>query len=652
MAKKLQFKRLIALTFFMALAFGGLGYRLVDLQVLRHGELAREARSNTQFVCRLEPRRGDILDCKGNLLATSVFVKTVCADPSLIGTHAAEVAHALAPLLQMNEGELERRLVPRSRRNEKGQLVPVRYVLLKRKVSTDTWEKIQDAMSKLPLGEDAQKLPKKELAFNAALRKSAIMTEPVDDQLRIYPNSSLAANVIGYVGEMELTNMNPPIQTLAGLDGIEWRFDSKLKGVRGWRVSEHDGHQREMVDMREQDIAPHDGLNVVLTIDSVIQNIVENALRDGLKEHEPKSISGIVIRPRTGEILAMASLPTFDPNNPGAPGTPPDALHNRLISDVAEPGSTFKIVVVSGALNDGIVKLTDEFDCEHGKFYYGGTLLHDHTTTLGVLSVKEIITKSSNIGAAKIGLKMGDVRLHDYITAFGFGRTTGIPLKAESRGIVRAVTNWSKLSITRIPMGQEVGTTCLQMAMAMSAIANKGVLMQPMIVDRLVDTDGSTAIKYYPQVVRRVVSEEADKDMVEALKSVVTDDGTAKKAAMEHYTVAGKTGTAQKAEFTFDGKKYHGHYGEKFYSSFIGFFPADNPEILIYVALDTPKGNHYGGETAAPIFKQIAEQAANYLNIVPDKDNPSEAPGAPAVPVAAPVVAPDQPIKTAEAKLP
>lgn len=613
MAKELQFRRLLALTFLLALAFAGLGYRLVDLQVLRHGELAREARSNTQVTYRLEPRRGDILDRKGNLLATSVFVKTVCADPSLLGNHEGEVAHALAPLLQMSEADLVKKLTPRVRRNEKGEYVPIHYVRLKQKVSTDTWEKIRDVMNKMNFGVDEKLLPKKEVAFYKALRKYAINTEPVDGQVRIYPNGSLAAHVIGFVGLKEQTNDGVTMQITKGEDGIENTFDARLRGVRGWRVSEHDGERRELVALREQEVEPHDGLNVVLTIDSVIQHILETSLANGMAKHTPKSISGIVLRPKTGEILAMATLPTFDPNNPGAVGQAPDALHNRVIGDVAEPGSTFKIVVVSGALNDGTVKLTDIFDCEHGKFYWGGMLLHDHVTTLGELTVEKIITKSSNIGAAKIGIKMGDARLLEYVQAFGFGRKTGITLPWESKGIVHKLDEWSKVSISRIPMGHEVGATCLQTTMAMSAVANKGVLMQPMLVDRLVDVDGTTAIQYQPQVVRRVISEEADRDMVEALKSVVTDDGTAAAAAMKNYTVAGKTGTAQKAEDDYHSGNY--------FSSFVGFFPADNPEILIYVAMDSPRGMHYGGQVAAPVFKEIAEQAATYLNIKSDRIN-------------------------------
>ncbi len=645
MVKQLHYKRLLWLTVLLAAAFVGLGYRLVDLQVVRHGELSKEARSNTQYTFKLQPRRGDILDCNGNLLATSVFVKTVCADPSLIGGHQAEVAQELAPLLQMPEGELEKRLAPHWQINKKGETNEVKYVMLRRKVSTDAWEKIQQVMTNVPAGLDFKHLPRKEQAFYRNLRTKAIFTEEVDDQLRNYPNGALAAHVIGYMSMADVTNNGVREQVAVGVDGIERKFDAKLRGVAGWRVTERDRQEREMVAMREQEVAPHDGLSVALTIDAVIQHIVEKALADGMREHSPVSISGMVIRPRTGEILAMATLPNFDPNNPG--GSPVEARNDRIITDVEEPGSTFKIVVVSGALNDHTVKLTDQFDCENGHFLFAGKILHDHKP-YGILPVTGIITKSSNIGAAKIGILMKEQRLYDYIRGFGFGSLTGIPLPAESRGIVHGVTNWTKLSISRIPMGHEIGVTCLQMVMAMSAVANKGVLMQPMLVDRLVEADGTVAVKYYPQEVRRIISEEADHDIVEALKTVVTEDGTAVGAAMTNYTVAGKTGTAQEN----DG---HTYSNTKFFSSFIGFFPADNPEICIYVGMDAPKEGHYGGDTAAPIFKEIAVQAANYLNIRPDKGNPSGLPEmvTPATPAPAAVGAAAQlPVRAVMARLP
>src|SRR5665213_3408951 len=368
-----------------------------------------------------------------------------------------------------------------------------------------------------------------------------------------------------------------------------------------------DKHQRELVAHRDQDVEPRDGFNVILTLDAALQDIVESELAIGVQKHSPISASCVVVRPRTGEILAMATLPNFDPNLPGHSSM--DALRNRVISDCAEPGSTFKIVVVTAGLNEHLVTLNDIFDCERGHFYYAGRLLHDHEP-FGLLSVENIITKSSNIGAAKIGIRLGDEKLCEYIQKFGFGHRTGIPLPGEVSGIVHPVKEWSKVSIAQIPMGQGVAVTPLQMVMAMAAIANHGLLMRPMLVDRLEDEDGTLAAKYEPQAVRQVASPEAINEIITALKTVVTHDGTAVAAGLEHYTVAGKTGTAQKVE--------HGQYVQKFFSSFIGFFPADNPELCISVVMADPKDSHYGGLVAAPVFHAIAERAANYLNLKPD----------------------------------
>jgi cell division protein FtsI/penicillin-binding protein 2 len=637
MAKQLQYRRLVLLALLLGVAFAGLGYRLVDLQVLRFQELSARARHNTLREFLLEPRRGDILDAKGNLLATSVFVKTVCADPALIGNRQAEVARAVAPLLQVSEGELLQRLTPRLTRDPKGVIVTNHYVVLKRKVQAETWQKIQMAMTNLSFGLDEKKLPRHDREFFRDLRRGAIYVEKLDDQLRVYPNQALAAHVLGYVGMSEHELDGRRLLETSGQYGIERSFDSKLAGVRGWRVTETDRPGRELVPMREEDVEPRDGLNVVLTIDSVVQHIVESALADALEKHSPLSISGIVVRPRTGEILALATLPNFDPNNPGAASA--DARRNRVIADVAEPGSTFKIVVVSGALNDGVVQLSDAFDCEHGHFHFAGHVLHDHES-YGVLSVENIITKSSNIGAAKVGIKMGESRLYDYIRNYGFGARTGLPLEGEIGGIVYPVKKWSKVSIAQIPMGQGIAVTSLQMMMAMCAIANKGVLMRPMVVDRLEDRDHVVVAKYSPQRARQVISEAAAGKMVAALKTVVSPEGTAPKAALAHYTVAGKTGTAQKS----GGPE--GYLKGKYFASFIGFFPADNPELCISVVMDEPKQGYYGGQIAAPVFKQIAEAAANYLNI-----RPEDGEAAPALSTVAPP--PDNRIlKTAAARSP
>jgi len=612
----MQLRRLWLLALVLGAAFGGLSYRLVDLQVFRHASLTAKAQAHTHREFLLEPRRGDILDIKGNLLATSLAARMVCADPTLIGNRQADVARVLAPLLQVTESELIQKLSLRVRERDQGT-VTNRYVRLKRRVLLETWQKIQLAMSTLSFGLDEKKLPAAQQTFYRDLRQHAIFVEPIEDQLRVYPSGTLAAHVLGFVGAGEQELNGTHFDQTVGKEGIEATFDSKLTGVRGWRVTETDGRRREVVPMREQEVEPQDGLNVVLTIDSVIQHIVETGLADGMEKHSPVSISGIVVRPRTGEILAMATLPNFDPNHLESASV--EARRNRVITDAPEPGSTFKIVVVSGALNDSTVRPTDVFDCEHRHFYYRGTELHDHES-YGLLSVEQIISKSSNIGAAKIGIKMGEERLFEYIRDFGFGSKTGIPLPGESGGIVHPLKKWSKISIAQIPMGQGIAVTRLQMIMAVCAIANRGLLMRPMLVDRLEDEDHNVKAKYSPQPIRHVISEPTARQMVQALKSVVSPDGTAAKAALEHYTVAGKTGTAQKAE--------HGVYAPgKYFASFIGFFPADNPELCISVMMDEPdlhKG-YYGGQIAAPIFRQIAERVANYLNIRPE-DKPEGSP--------------------------
>lgn len=617
MAKRLQNRRLLALVLLLVAAFAGLSYRLVDLQVLQHETLSAKAAQQGREVIQREPRRGDILDARGNLLATSVFVKTVCANPALLGNFQAKVARAIAPLLDLNEGELYNRLLPRLRvnaqglvlTNTNGQPLTNRYVVLQRKVSVETWEKVRQAMSCLEFTTNEIKLPPKAFAtYCRELKTGGIFADAFNDQQRVYQGQTLAAHVLGYVGMSERNQDGARILETTGKDGVEATFNSKLAGVRGWRKTEKDSGQRELVTLRGEDVEPRDGLNVVLTIDSVIQHILETAMAEAMVKHTPISISGVAVRPRTGEILALATLPTFDPNR--LDSVPEEARRNRVITDLIEPGSTFKIVVVSGALNDSVVRLADQFDCEHGHFSFAGRVLHDDHAS-DVLSVEGIITKSSNIGAAKIGIKLGEKRLYDYIRGFGFGERTGVPLPGEVRGILHPTKEWSKVSIAQIPMGHGVAVTRLQMTMAMCAIANHGVLMRPMLVDRLEDREGQVAAKYLPQRERQVITEASADLMVKALKTVVSAVGTAPKAALEHYTVAGKTGTARKVE---NGVYVSG----KYISSFIGFFPADEPELCISIIMDEPKQGYYGGLTAAPVFKQVAEKAAAYLNIRPD----------------------------------
>jgi cell division protein FtsI/penicillin-binding protein 2 len=605
MSKNRQARRLLMMALLLGGGFALLGYRLVDLQVIRHDDLSERAQRNTQRAYIRDSVRGSILDSRGHLLAATVPARKICADPMFIGERRHEVARAIAPLLETNVAYLVERMTP-GEVEINGKPVQVRNRVLKKKVPVETWEEIQNVMRNLSFGIDEKTLTARERSDLRALRSKGIFSEP--DRIRIYPNQTLAAHVIGYVNSEQL-----------GMNGIERAFNSKLTGIPGWRNTERDRRGREIVAYRRQDVEPRDGMNITLTLDIGLQHIVESELIEAMRKHPSISLSAIVVRPRTGEILAMATLPTFDPNTFGA--FPMDNLRNRAITDLAEPGSTFKIVVGAAALNEQLINLNTMIDCEHGRFRFGGETLHDAGSRgHGLLSMEKVIAKSSNIGSAKIGIQLGQVRLHQYIRNFGFGDRTGLPLPGEVNGYVPPVKSWYRVSIAQIPMGHGISVTPLQMVMAMSAIANDGVLMRPMLVHRLDDAEGNRVAQFSPQEVRRVVSPEAAREMVAALKTAVSTDGTGSRAMLENFTVAGKTGTAQKV---INGRYSHQH----FFSSFIGFFPADHPELCISVVLDDPKNGYYGGQTAAPIFKSIAERAANYMNLRPDNLPETPAPG-------------------------
>lgn len=607
-------RRLIIIAALLSVAFGGLGARLVVLQVCDHARY-RAAAERKQVFLR-EPRRGEILDANGNPLAISVPVKKLFANPRFIGSHYPEVARALAPLLEMNEGELAAKLHPRIlRTNEFGMPVTNSYVNLKKKVPLERWQQITQAMLNLTFAPEAGSLTKSQRRFYRILRQKAVYAE--DDQQRTYPGGRLASHVLGFVQDQELEFNDMHLVEMCGRYGIERWFNNQLRGVRGWRISETDHRRREIVVYRQQEVEPRPGLNVVLTLDMVVQNILETALAEAVDKHNPKSASAMVVRPATGEILGLAVWPDFEPARPGE--AKPDHMRNRVVADTYEPGSVFKIVAISAALNENLVHLSDPIDCENGLWYYAGKPLKDHGH-YGVIPVEMVVGKSSNIGTAKIGLMLGEQRLYKYLTAFGFGSRTGVSLDGEVVGIVRSPRQWDKLKITRIPIGQGIAVTHVQMTMAMCAIANKGRLMRPMLVSRLEDHTGQVFAQYHPQMVRQVVSERAAHLTVTALKHVVSTNGTALRARLDHYTVAGKTGTAE--------KPLNGAYTDEYVASFCGFFPADKPEVCISVVIDEPeKGKgYYGGTIAAPMFRVIAEQTAKYLKIRPDRGEPAAAP--------------------------
>ncbi len=581
----------------MLISFSFLVYQLMDIQVFHHEEFNNKAKERHVKTIVMDPRRGNILDARGNLLATSLFVKTVCADPSMIGPYGSDLAKALSSSLEIEEGLLRTKLKPKLYRDSNGTLCTNKFVVLKRKVTRKKWQEITESINQIDFGIDESNLTRgqKQLISRA---KRSIHTLSKKDQLRLYPGRRLASHVLGFVGGVDHT----------GKEGIESVLDSKLTGTQGWRITEADSRRREVVSFRQQDVAARNGLNVRLTIDSGIQHIVESELDKAMAKHRPKGMTVIIVVPSTGEIVAMANRPDFDPNNPGS--YPAGHRRNRAVTDIAEPGSTFKAVTVAAALNERQVSLGTVFNCEGGAFYYGGRRLRDDHS-YSRLNVKEIIKKSSNIGSAKIALGLGSAKLHQYISEFGFGERTRINLPGEVRGTLHPLARWNKLSITRVPMGHEVTATPIQMVMMFSAVANKGKLMRPKLLRQLEDEQGKVVVRYHSESVRQVVSSETALKVTEALKTVVQPGGTAVRAGMGYFSVAGKTGTAQKA---IRGRYVPG----KYYSSFVGFFPADRPVLCIYVALDEPTGDYYASQTAAPIFRSIAERSASYLGVRPD----------------------------------
>jgi len=392
-------------------------------------------------------------------------------------------------------------------------------------------------------------------------------------------------------------------------------MDEYLRGQDGFRYIEHNRAGQEIVLYRGQERPPRDGYQVHLTVDLNLQNIVENEIDAAMREYTPQKATIILMRPRTGEILALANRPSFDVNQRAQ--TKPEQMKNRAIIDMMEPGSTFKIVTVAAALNEHKVGLDSVIFCEKGLWKFGGTALHDHASYQD-LSVKDILVKSSNIGAAKLAVSLGDQKFYEYIRRFGFGERTGIELPGEIPGLVRPPRSWSKISITHIPMGHEIGVTPLQMTMAMAAIANGGRLMMPRIVKSVTTADGKTVSSLSPVLQRQVISPATARQIGEALRGVVSDRGTAAAAAVPGFTIAGKTGTAQKVD-------PHGGYEKGHYVvSFAGYLPADHPEFVGLVMLDDAHTSrpelNYGGLVAGPIFSRIAEKAARYLDLEPHEE--------------------------------
>ncbi len=549
-----------------AFIFCGFSWRLVHIQLIEHDKFVTLAARKHVKEQKIHASRGSIFDARGELLAGNVPVRTVVADASLV-THPALVASAVDRYLGISADVVLGKLATGSR-----------YIVLKREVPESTADE---------LALHLQSIGQKGLTF-----------EP--EEIRIYPNDTMLCHVVGFTNHEKV-----------GKDGIERTMNDYLAGRDGYRFIEKDRTGREIVLYRGAERAPVNGCDVYLTVDMGLQQIVEDELDGIVRKYSPESASIILMHPRTGAILALGNRPNYSPDRLGLDGH--ESMKNRAIINMVEPGSTFKIVVAGAALNEGLVQPDTLVYCENGLFHYGGKSLRDHHP-YGQLSVSDILVKSSNIGSAKLAIQMGEVKFYEYIRRYGFGEKTGVDLPGEIGGMLHPVPKWSRISITRLPMGHEIGVTPIQMVAAMSVIANGGVLVRPHVVGKVIDSEGRLVFENKAPAVRRVLDHKVARQISTALADVVSERGTAKLATVDGFRVAGKTGTAQKVD------PKGGYTSGKYVVSFVGYVPEDNPEFVGIVIVDDPKtepGLCYGGTVAAPVFSSLATRALRYLDIEP-----------------------------------
>ena len=535
--------------------------RLVQVQLVRHDDYVARAQRQQERTLALNPVRGSILDARGRVLAESVAAESIYADPQAVGSRTA-AARKLASVkgLRMTEREIEARL-----RSDAG------FVWIARQIPVEVAKEIR------------------------ALKLTGI--DFIEEHRRAYPRNSLAANVIGYVG-IDGT----------GLAGVEHSFDAHVRGRAGKVTVLRDARRGMYLVGGEGANRPLDGHDVVLTIDAVVQFIAEKALASAVGKYRATGGAAIVMDARDGAILAMASYPTFDPNRFSE--FTPEQWRNRNVQDLYEPGSTFKIVAAAAGLEEGIVTPSQMLDCGDGYIRIGSTDIREHGgNRFGVISFRDVLAHSSNVGMIKVALNLGERRLYNYVREFGFGKRTGIELPGESNGLLRHTSKWSTLSTASISIGQEIGATPVQMVRAFGAIANGGVTVEPHIVQHVSDETGRSIYEPERPKPARVISERTAAVLNELLKEVVAN-GTGKNAALAEHVVAGKTGTAQKA-----GRG--GYSPDRFLASFAGYVPADRPRLVILVAVDEPRGEQYGGVIAAPAFREIAEGTLRYLGVPP-----------------------------------
>jgi cell division protein FtsI (penicillin-binding protein 3) len=540
--------------------FGIIFLRAFHIQVVEGGALEELATNQHKRVVNVESRRGGIFDRNLKELAVSIEVDSIFVQPARV-EGKRRLASRLAPVLKMDRRKVERRL-----RSSK------QFVWLKRQVD-------------LPPGK-------------SELLRDMSGVGIVKESRRFYPNRHLAANLIGFAGVDS-----------KGLEGVEIYYDRFLKGASRKVVVEKDARGRNL--LFEDIEGEARGMDVVLTIDGTIQYIVEKALKKALKEADAKGGTAVVMNPTTGEVLAMATVPTFDPNK--FRRYRPWHWRNRVVTDGFEPGSTLKAFLLAALFEEGVLGRNDIFYCENGRYEVRDRTFHDHKK-YGWLSLANIVKYSSNIGALKAAEKLGKTKFYRYLKAFGFGTRIGVDIPGEAKGSMRHYRHWSDVNLSTISFGQGISVTAIQLTAALSSIANGGFLMKPYVVKSIKARDGRAVLESNPVILRRVISESTAKKVTDILISVTESGGTGELAALddEHFFVAGKTGTAQKPDL-----KEGGYAKGKYIASFMGFVPARSPRLSILITIDEPEGVKYGGVVAAPVFKEIATQTLSYMGAYP-----------------------------------
>jgi cell division protein FtsI (penicillin-binding protein 3) len=602
MSKGFANNRLTLLAVGVLACFMAVGVRLVFLHVLDREELLSFVDKARRQIVVEHARRGTILDSRGNLLATSKSEITLAVDP-----------WALKEYLESDRNELRRSRKAAEERSKRAQLavmlgLPVAEVdkifipaMRPIKIEADHRDGTVDGQTRDRWVKLREGLDEPTFARIHALNIRGLTHERI--YRRVYPGGGLAANLIGYLNK-EGTSVT----------GAERHFDLYLKGEDGWIESEQDGTRRELAQFRSREVPVQDGNDVVLTIDSVVQHIIENELRDIAAKFHPNFATIIVSEPRTGRILGMANWPSYDLNNYSK--APLEAQRNYAVTDLIEPGSTFKIVAAGAALDQGLVMPSSTFDCGITSINYKGRDLklpkEDHP--FGQLTVAEIVSHSSNRGAAQLAMLMGEDRFHEYARRYGFGQSTKFQLGGEIRGILEAPARWDGLTITRMPMGHAVAATPLQIHMAMSVLANGGARLRPQIIQEIRDASGQVIRSFSPEKVEQVLKPSTAVMLAQMLHGVVGPGGTGDGFDIKDFELAGKTGTTQKI---IDGK----YVNNRHVASFVGFFPASRPELVISVIVDdarmAPGLLASGRAVAAPSFRRVAEQLIQYLDIKP-----------------------------------